>query len=113
MLQLNAALPSSLVWQDGEVRIRGHRIGLYDVIKRHRKGASVSELVGVFPTLSGDEVCEVLDFYRAHRSAVDAYLADFDLMLHETQSEHSPIDLDQLRERFRSRYGHDLAPIPA
>jgi uncharacterized protein (DUF433 family) len=46
-------LPEFLVGHpDDEIRLAGHRIGLYDIVFYYNEGFSPEMLVGQFPTLS-------------------------------------------------------------
>lgn len=75
MLKLNTNLPPFLHWKDGEVRLVGHRIDLYHVVDRARQGETPEMIAAFFPTLSLDEVRNVIAFYHARRTAVDEYVA--------------------------------------
>src|SRR3954452_16015932 len=59
----------------GEIRLTGHRIGLYHVVFFHNRGESSEALVGRFPSLSRELVDQVIAFYRANKAEVDAYVA--------------------------------------
>ena len=109
MFQLNATLPEFLAWQDGEVRICGHRIGLYDLVKRHQKGETVEEIAQGLPSLSIAEVRGTLDFCVANRAAVEAYVAAYEAELRELEGAHSAVDLRSLRRRFRDRQADNPA----
>ncbi len=74
MAELNIELPEFLHWQDGEVRLVGHRISLYHVVRQLRAGRSIEDVCVEFPTLTSDEVSAVLKFYDANRSVVDDYI---------------------------------------
>jgi uncharacterized protein (DUF433 family) len=68
-------LPDFLIEHpDGEIRLTGHRIGLYTVVRCHREGRSAEEIAAEFPTLPLELVKKVLAFYRANRAAVDTYV---------------------------------------
>jgi uncharacterized protein (DUF433 family) len=59
----------------GEIRLTGHRIGLYHLVFFHNRGESSEALVGRFPSLSLELVDKVLAFYRANQGEVGAYVA--------------------------------------
>jgi uncharacterized protein (DUF433 family) len=58
----------------GEIRLTGHRIGLYHVIADHKKGYSAERLHEEFPTLSLGLIEQVLMFYRENQAEVDEYV---------------------------------------
>jgi uncharacterized protein (DUF433 family) len=68
-------LPDFLVeWPFGEIVVKGHRIGLYDVIDRYQSGLTPEEILERFPSLSVEKISNVLAFYHENRAEVDAYL---------------------------------------
>ncbi len=45
-------LPEFLIGDpDGEIRLRGHRIGLYTVVREYKEGRSAEEIAEKYPTL--------------------------------------------------------------
>ncbi|MBI3865267.1 MAG: DUF433 domain-containing protein [Planctomycetia bacterium] len=59
---------------DGVVRIRGHRIGIDDIVHSYNDGCSAEMLAAEFPTLSLALIHKVLAFYLENRSDVDQYV---------------------------------------
>lgn len=58
----------------GEIRITGHRIDLYTVMRLHQEGLSAERIAEELPTLSVEQVQKVLAFARANREEVEAYV---------------------------------------
>jgi uncharacterized protein (DUF433 family) len=70
-------LPDFLIdHADGEIRLTGHRISLYDVISSHQEGYTPEMLHEEFPSVPLPLICQVLDFYRENQADVDAYVAE-------------------------------------
>jgi uncharacterized protein (DUF433 family) len=97
-------LPEFLVdHPDGEIRLTGHRIGLYHVVYFYNEGFSPEMLVGQFPTLPLALVHKVIAFYLENQAEVDAYVAR-----HEAECErlraNAPASsgLVQLRQRLEA-----------
>jgi uncharacterized protein (DUF433 family) len=68
-------LPDFLTeWPGGEIKLTGHRIPLYGVIRRYQEGFTPEMLLEHYPTLSSEKIRRVLDFYEANRAEVDAYI---------------------------------------
>jgi uncharacterized protein (DUF433 family) len=104
MLELHCELPEFLHWQDGEVRLVGHRIGLYHVVKEYDCGQQAEAIALQFPTLSLGLVFKVLAFYVDNQAAVSAYMAQYDLSLEEQRARYPQrITTEMLRERLRAR----------
>ena len=89
---------------DGEVRLTGHRVGLYSIIRRSREGRTAEQIAGQFPSLSAPQVAKVLDFYEQNRADVDAYV---DAYAAELQRQAAALrqgpDLAELRRRWEEK----------
>jgi uncharacterized protein (DUF433 family) len=86
-------LPSCLHWHpDGEIRVVGHRIGLYSVIRLHQSGCTSEEILEELPTLSLDEIREIIRFYQENQEEVGAYVEAYrdDLRRQEAAYEPTP-----------------------
>lgn len=61
-----------------EIRIRGHRIGLEDVLYEHiYNELTPSELAERFPTLSAEQIYAAILYFLNNRERMDAYLAEW------------------------------------
>ena len=79
-------LPPFLHWHpDGEVRLTGHRIGLYHFVFYYNQGYTAEMMLGQFPSLELSLIHKVIAFYLEHEKDVDEYVAQY------------RADLDQLR----------------
>src|SRR5438128_1258681 len=95
---------------DGEIRLTGHRIGLYTVIRLFREGSDVDAILEELPSLSREKVAGVLTFYEQNREEVDAYCDAFgrDLERQEARYPAGP-SLEELRRRWVEK---GLGPPP-
>jgi len=101
MAELNIELPEFLHRQDGEVRLVGHRIGLFTVIRLYREGHSAEGLALQLPTLSMALIHKVLAFYWENRQAVDEFADQFDAELAELERQNpTRVTRQMLRERL-------------
>jgi uncharacterized protein (DUF433 family) len=75
---------------DGEIRLTGHRIGLYHVISRHAEGCSPEMLHEEYPTLPLPLIHNVIAFYQDNRDEVDAYISAYGAELARQQAAHRP-----------------------
>lgn len=87
----------------GEIRLTGHRIGLFHVVKYYNEGYSPEMLVEQFPTLELALIHKVIAFYLENRGAVDAYVTNYDAEL-EQQRAVAPQgpSLAELRRRLEA-----------
>src|SRR5262249_15616902 len=93
-------LPDCLHWSpDGEVRVVGHRIGLYHLIYYYNEGYNAEMLLCQYPTLELVVIHKVIVFYLENRALVDAYVAQYQA------------ELDRLRAS--GRHGPSLAELRA
>ena len=59
----------------GEIRLKGHRIGLFHIVFFHNRGESVEAILSRFPSLPPELVNAVITFYETNKDEVDAYVA--------------------------------------
>jgi Protein of unknown function (DUF433) len=84
-------LPHCLHWSpDGEVRVVGHRIGLFHIVKAHRVlGKSPATIVEEYE-LAPELIAEVLAFAEEHEAEVGAYVADYQAELDRQEAAYQP-----------------------
>jgi uncharacterized protein (DUF433 family) len=98
-------LPPCLHWHpDGEVRLAGHRIGLYHFIYYYNQGFTAEMLLCQFPTLELALVHKVIVFYLEHRDQVDRYVRQYQAEVDRLRagSQHAP-SVTELRKRLEAR----------
>jgi uncharacterized protein (DUF433 family) len=61
---------------DGEIRLTGHRIGLFHLIHYYNEGYSPEMLVCQYPTVPLALVHKVIAWYLENQTEADRYLAD-------------------------------------
>jgi len=84
-------LPDCLHWSpDGEIRVVGHRIGLYSVINRHQSGRSPEEIPQELPTLTLDEIRRIVGFYHENRKEVGDYVDEYRAELRRQEAAYVP-----------------------
>ena len=67
-------LPEFLNEADGEIRLTGSRIGLYNILRIYNEGFSPAQIAEEFPSLALDHIAKVIAFYLENRADVDNYL---------------------------------------
>src|SRR5439155_8473648 len=89
----------------GEIRLTGHRIGLFHLIHYYNEGYSPEMLVCQYPTLPLSLVHKVLAWYLENQREADRYLADCAAELAGQRAANPKrLDLASLRQRLeRSR----------
>lgn len=57
-----------------DIRIKGHRIGIDDVLAYHFQGLTPQQIAEGLPTLSMDKIHACLTFYERNRTMLDEYM---------------------------------------
>ncbi|TAE66072.1 MAG: DUF433 domain-containing protein [Oscillatoriales cyanobacterium] len=57
-----------------DIRIKGHRIGIEDVIKYYLDGYSPDQILVELPTLNLEKIYATLTYYLQNRRQMDAYM---------------------------------------
>jgi uncharacterized protein (DUF433 family) len=84
-------LPTCLHWHsDGDVRVVGHRISLFDILDSHRGLGKSPETIAEEYELALELIHEVLDFADRHPTEVDAYMADCQARIDRLYSDYRP-----------------------
>lgn len=88
----------------GEIRIAGHRIGLYHIVYYYNEGYSPEMLQEHFPTLSLAIIHKVIAFYLENRDETNAYVAACRAELDRQMAEAPKAPtLDELRKRLAAQ----------
>jgi uncharacterized protein (DUF433 family) len=91
---------------NGDLRLKGHRINLYHVASRLRRGFSREALIEEFPTVPPVLLDEVIAFCMAHPVEIAGYVARYsDEIDRQVAESDSKIGLDELRRRFEAMRG--------
>lgn len=58
-----------------DIRIKGHRIGIDDVIDYYLQGYSPLEILAELPSLNLEKIHATITYYLHNRAEIDAYMA--------------------------------------
>jgi uncharacterized protein (DUF433 family) len=67
-----------------DIRIKGHRIGIQDVIKYYSSGYSPEEILEELPSLNLEKIYAVITYYLSDRNQIDEYM----FRLEHSQEQH-------------------------
>jgi uncharacterized protein (DUF433 family) len=85
----------------GEIRLVGHRIGLFHVVVFYQEGYCIEMLSEEFPTLPRELIERVIAYYRANRAEVDDYVARYQQELdRQRATAPSGPSLEELQRRL-------------
>lgn len=57
-----------------DIRVKGHRVGIDNVLNYYFEGYTPEEIHAELPSLSLEEIYTTITYYLHHRSEIDAYL---------------------------------------
>jgi uncharacterized protein (DUF433 family) len=107
MAELNAALPEFLTAARGEVRLTGHRINLFSVLRLYQEGYSAEALAARFPTVSLAVIHKIIAFYLENQEVVDVYVSQYGEELAELERQNpTRITTQMLRDRLAKMHSH-------
>lgn len=58
-----------------EIRIKGHRLGIEDVVRLYHEGYSPEQIALEFPGLSFEKIHATITYYLHYKAEVDVYIA--------------------------------------
>jgi len=61
-----------------DIRLKGHRIGLDNILNYHLEGASPEEILVHFPSLNLEKIYASLTYYYHNKNEIDSYLKRLD-----------------------------------
>lgn len=96
---------------DGEIRLTGHRIGLFHIVHYYNEGYGPEMLVGQYPTLPLSLVHKVIAWYLDNRDMVDQYTTRCQAELTRQQAAApKSVDVEDLRQRLEATRVADSSP---
>lgn len=88
----------------GDIRLVGHRIGLYHVVHYYNEGYSAEMLACQYPSLPLALIHKVIAFYLENRIEVEAYVeAYLDELQQQRAANPNRVNVAALEERFARR----------
>ena len=60
---------------EDDIRIKGHRIGIDDVIDYYLQGYSPEQILAELPSLNLEKIHATITYYLHNRAEIDAYMA--------------------------------------
>jgi uncharacterized protein (DUF433 family) len=87
----------------GEIRVTGHRIGLFHLVHYYNEGYPAEMLACQYPTLPLALIHKVIAFYLENRPEVDAYVATCrDELSRQRDANPRRIEANVLRQRLEA-----------
>ncbi len=89
-----------------DIRIKGHRIGIDDVLYYYLRGYQPEAILEQYPSLSLAEIEAVIAYYHRNQVQMDRYLADQAAWVEERHQQlmaDPPPVVHRIRERVQAR----------
>ncbi len=92
------------IQSNDDIRIRGHRIGLEQIVDLYQQGYTPEQIMLEFPGLELEKIYGVITYYLHNQAEVDAYVARVFAWQDEqyAAAQRTP---DPLLQRIRSQVG--------
>ncbi len=75
---------------DDDIRLTGHRIGIYTVVRLYREGQSAEQIAEELPSLGLALVYKTLAFYLENQAEVDVYMDAYSAELDRQEAAYVP-----------------------
>ncbi len=86
-----------------DIRIKGHRIGIENILEYYREGYTAEEIAAQFDSLTLEQIYATITYYLHHRAEVDAYLARIAAVREQSQRDQDTQLLPPVAQRIRER----------
>jgi uncharacterized protein (DUF433 family) len=84
-----------------DIRVKGHRLGIDDILTLYLEGQDAEQIQLMFPTLSLEEIHATITYYWRNRAEVDAYLERVRRITAERMAEYDRLPESELPEVVR------------
>jgi uncharacterized protein (DUF433 family) len=86
------------------VQVKGHRIGLEQIVERYQEGYSAEQIAQEFPGVELKAIYAIIAYYLHNQAAVDAYVARIDESA-ETRYREWAANMPEISRRMRGERG--------
>lgn len=84
------------------IRLKGHRIGIEDIIGLYEQGYSAEQIVLHYPTLTLEEVYATLTYYLHNKSKMQAYMERLRALVEASIQEYELREPSEAVKRIRA-----------
>lgn len=84
------------------IRLKGHRIGIEDVVARYHRGESIEQMALEFPGVPLEQLYATIAYYLHNRAAVDAYIQRVSAAYRERMQVYDAQPASPLMQRLRT-----------
>lgn len=92
------------------IRLKGHRLGIEDILELYDAGYSPEQIALEFPGLSLEQIHATITYYWHNREEVEAYLSRLDKLVAASIREEAHGEAPDVVKRLRSLQAQQLQP---
>ncbi len=85
-----------------DIRLKGHRIGIDDVLYYYLEGYYPEEIAHHLPTLSLEQIYATITYYLHNRSEIDKYLSEYLTAWRENRYQEQICHLSPVTQRLKA-----------
>jgi uncharacterized protein (DUF433 family) len=94
------------------VRIKGHRLGIEDVLELYEAGYSPEQIALEFPGLTLEKIHATITYYWHNRAEVEAYLTRLERLVANSIEEEAQQAAPAIVKRIRALQAKQMQPVP-
>ena len=94
------------------IRLKGHRLGIEDILELYHAGYSSEQIALEFPGLSLEQIHATITYYWHNREQVEAYLSRLDRLVADSIQKEAQAEASAIVKRLRSLQAQQMQPIP-
>ena len=94
------------------IRLKGHRLGIEDILELYHAGYSPEQIALEFPGLSLEQIHATITYYWHNREQVEAYLSRLDRLVADSIQKEAQAEASAIVKRLRSLQAQQMQPTP-
>ena len=92
------------------IRLKGHRLGIEDILELYDAGYSAEQIALEFPGLSLEKIHATITYYWHNRAEIDAYLSRLDKLVAASMEKESQAEASDVVKRLRTLQAQEMQP---
>lgn len=92
------------------IRIKGHRLGIEDVLELYHAGSSPEQIALEYPGLTLEQIHATITYYWHNKKDVDAYLARLDKLVADSMQADAEQEATAVVKRIRALQTQSMQP---
>ena len=93
------------------IRIKGHRLGIEDVLELYEDGNSPEQIALEFPGLNLEQIHATITYYWHNKREIDAYMSRLDKLTEQSIHEEAQKEVPIVVQRIRDLQAKQIQPI--